>query len=120
MEIGLKEITLEDGSKITLVQDCDAAITEATRKGALEWLLKNNFGGLIKTQIDIKFDRGDHETAEEVYKELGKKYQGVELKEVVHPSTLKSFVKERMAAAQSIPMKLFNVRSYNKAKVKAK
>ena len=41
-----------------------------------------------------------------------------EVKEAVHPATLKSFVKERMAAGASPPADMFGIFPYDKAKVK--
>lgn len=118
IELGLSEITLTDGSRVQIKEDLDAKITEKTRADALRWLLDNGFGGLIKTNVSLAFGRGDHDTAAEVRDRLAEEYDGVELKEDVHHSTLKAFVKERMAAGDQIPMDLFNVYPYNKAIIK--
>lgn len=117
-EVGLSEITLTDGSKVQIKEDLDAKITDKTRNDALRWLLDNGFGGLIKTNVSLAFGRGDHDTAAEVRDRLAQEYDGVELKEDVHHSTLKAFIRERMAAGDSIPMDLFNVYPYNKAIIK--
>lgn len=117
-EAGLTEIKLEDGSRVTIKEEVDAKITDKTRPQALKWLLENGFGGLIKTQVALAFGRGDHDAATTVRDQLSEEYDGVELKEEVHHSTLKAFVKERMAAGDKIPMDLFNVYPYNKAIIK--
>lgn len=119
-EVGLTELKLESGEKISVVEDCDAAITAKTKMGAIKWLVTNNFGGLIKTQVAVEFDRGDHDDAEKVRDELAEKYDGVELVEKVHPATLKAFVKEQLGKGAAIPMDLFNVRPFSKAKVSKK
>jgi hypothetical protein len=120
-ELGLQEIKLDDGSIVKVVEDCSCGITEATRDRALRWLLDNDFGGLIKTQVAVAFGRGDHDAATKVFKALTKRYPDAALlKEEVHPSTLKSFVKEQLAAGSPIPMDLFNVHPYNKATLKRK
>jgi len=116
-ELGLKDFTLSTGEKIAVVKDVEAAITEKTRYGALRWLLANNFGGLIKTVVSIEFGRGDRNKAEAVREEIAAHYDDVELLEKVHPSTLKAFVKERMAAGEPVPADLFNVRPFSKAKI---
>lgn len=119
-EAGLQEVTLSDGSKVTVKEEIDAKITDKTRTGALHWLLENNFGGLIKTEIMMRFPRGDHETAMKVRDELAADYDDVQLKEDVHPMTLKSFIKEQLSQGHSVPMDLFNVFPYSKAVVKLK
>lgn len=117
-EAGLTEIKLSDGRRVTLKEDVDAKITDATRAAALSWLLENDFGGLIKTNVSIGFGRGDHDEAMQVRNELAGRYAGVELKEDVHPSTLKAFIRERLQAGEKIPMDLFNVYPYSKAVIK--
>ncbi len=48
-ELGLSEMRLQDGSLVAVREEVSCAITEAKRRTALDWLLENNFGGLIKT-----------------------------------------------------------------------
>ena len=116
-ECGLKSFTMEDGSVVSVKQEVDAAITEATRQDALRWLVDNGFSGLIKTSVAVQFDRGSQEEAVELAAELRKQYGDAELKELVHPATLKSFVKEQLEDGAAIPLDFFNVRPYNVAKI---
>lgn len=117
-EVGLEEFRLKDGTVVKITEDCSAAITDATRERALRWLIDNDFGGLIKTQVTVEFGRGDRESAEALAQELAESRSGVECKEAVHPSTLKAFVKEQMRDGKPIPMDLFNVYPYSKAVLK--
>lgn len=117
-EAGLQELKLADGSLVKITEDCDARITEAKRAAAMEWLEANGFGGLIKTRIQLALDRGNHEEALALRDELAKTHPEVELKEEVHHSTLKAFVKEQLAAGNAIPMDLFSVHPYSKATIK--
>lgn len=115
-EVGLTEIKLASGETVKIKEEVTCGITQANRDDALAWLIKNGFGGLIKTEIALAFGRGDRDLAERVAGELSQQgYQDLELKEVVHPGTLKSFIKERMAAGEAIPMDLFSVRPFDKA-----
>ena len=119
-ELGLTEIKLANGSTVKITEDVDCGITDATRDRALAWLLKNNFGGLIKTEVAVKFGRGDHDEATRVRDQLTKEYDGVVLVETVHWQTLKAFVREQMAGGKKIPMTYFNVYPYSKAVIKEK
>lgn len=118
MEAGLSEIRLDTGEKVSIQEDCDARITDATRDRALDWLLSHSFGGLIKTNISLDFNRGEREEAQKVLHELQERYEGVQLVENVHPSTLRAFVKERLREGDEIPFDLFNVFPYSKAVLK--
>ena len=118
LEIGITEITLDSGEKVKIAEDCSTAITEATRDRALTWLLDNNFGGLIKTKVSLEFARGEREEAQKVVDSLKEQYEGIQLDENVHPSTLRAFVKERLREGQPVPFDLFNVFPFSKAILK--
>lgn len=119
-EAGLTEIRLENGKLIRVQEDVDARITDATREAAIQWLDDNGFGGLVKTVLEVSYGRDQRDLAVDLYDELQSRsgHEACTLKATVHPATLKSFVKERLCAGESIPMDLFNVNPYNKATVK--
>lgn len=117
-ELGLTQLKLADGSVVSLKEDVDARISDDTRPGALRWLLDNGFGGLIKTEVSLSFGRGEHDQAIHVVDDLQQHYENVALKEDVHPSTLRAFVREQMAAGTAVPVDLFHVYPYSKATIK--
>jgi len=116
-ELGLTKFTLTDGSEVKIKEEVDASITKSNPGPALKWLLDNKFGGLIKTEVAMAFGRGDRVVADKVTEELKELGYSPELKEAVHPGTLKAFVKEQMTAGNKIPMDLFNVFPYSKATI---
>lgn len=118
MELGLTQIKLENGMVVEVKEDCTASLTAATKGAAFAWMIENNFGGLIKTEVSIPYGRGEREQAVELVKTLDAQDIKADLSESVHHSTLKAFVKERLAEGDSIPMELFNVYPFNKANVK--
>lgn len=119
-EVGLRELTLTSGKKITLKEDVDAKITEANKPNAFAWLLEHGYGGIIKTLVSVQFGKGEHDEAAKIQNALQAKYKDrtVVLDENVHPMTLKAFVKERMGAGEAVPIDLFGVYPYTKAVVK--
>jgi hypothetical protein len=117
-EIGLTELTLENGQKIKIEEDCDTSITEATRERAIAWLSENGFGGLIKTAVLVEFGRGEVAEAHEAAEALMDKYPQTRSTETVHHSTLKAFVKEQLSEGANFPMDLFNVHSFSKAVIR--
>lgn len=116
-ECGLQSVTLEDGSKIEVREEVDAAITEATRSRAMAWLTDNDFGGLIKTVVSVEFERGLVSEARQLADNLNGEGLFANLKETVHPQTLRAFVREQMQDGRPIPVDLFNVHPYNIAKL---
>lgn len=118
-ELGLKSIGLDDGTVIQTDQAVFASITEAKKAAAFKWLEENKFSGLIKTQVEINFSRGDHELAKKWHHFLKEsKNLDADLQESVHPQTLKAFVKEQIQAGNPVPMDLFGVMVVDTTKIK--
>lgn len=113
-ELGIDKFRLANGASVEVRPEVDAAITEARRAEAHAWLVGNGFGGLIKTEVVVSFERGAIDAAQQCAEDTG----GA-LVERVHPSTLRSFVKEQMAAGKPVPFDLFGVHPYHKVKITA-
>lgn len=122
-EIGLTEIKLADGSEITVTDDVQCSISEERRAAAHAWLRESGYGGIIKGVLAIPFRPEDPEMEEavaEIAAEASERLGAeIEVAEKVHPQTLKSFVKERLAAGEAVPFDLFGIHPFSRAKVKA-
>lgn len=139
-EFGITSIKLENGASVNVGEEVFAAITEFNRPAAHNWLKKYQFDGIIKSAIEIEFDRDEADRAEEVRDVIEKEFNVVaDLGEKIHPATLKSFVKERREAdalvdpeareadkalpeaerqiIPPIPEDLFGIFAFNKAKI---
>lgn len=118
-ELRLKEITLEDGSKVLLTEEVQCSITAANREAAHEWLRENGYGGLIKTDLTLEFGKGEEQEAFKLLADIRQlTNRPVEVGEGVHHSTLKSFVKERREAGTTLPA-VFSIHPFAKATLKA-
>lgn len=113
-ELGLATFKLTTGETIEVKPEIDCGISEERRVRAHDWLTTNGFGGLIKTEVVAKFGRDEREEAVRAANLING-----EMVERVHPSTLKSFIKEQMAAGHPVPFDLFGVHPYNKVKITA-
>ena len=119
-ELSLKEITLEDGSKVSVSDEISCGISVERRPAAHAWLALNGFGGLIKSAITIEFGREEFDAAKLLVPEIERLTDHpAELTEAVHPATLKAFLKEQMEAGKTPPQELFGIRAYAKAKLTA-
>jgi len=114
-ELGLETFKLKTGETVEVKSEVECGISEERRSAAHDWLSSNGFGGLIKTEVVVRFGRNEHEAAVACAESVGG-----EMVERVHPSTLKSFVKEQMEAGKPIPFDLFGVRPFNRVKVTTK
>ena len=114
-ELGLETFKLKSGEVIEVKNEVECSISEDRRAVAHEWLTSNGFGGLIKTEVVVKFGRDEHDAAVACAESVGG-----EMIERVHPMTLKSFIKEQMEAGRAIPFDTFAVRPFNKVKITLK
>ncbi len=111
-ELELEEFKMEDGSRVSVMKDITCGISEANKRQAHGWLVSNEFGGIIKTEVKVPFEAGKLDEAGEFAAE-----NGGELKEFVHPMTLKSFLKERLEAGTALPTEAFGIRAFNRVKI---
>ena len=119
-ELGLPFLGLPSGATVAIESDVKTKIPAAKHGAAMAWLIKRDFGGLIKTAVSVSFGRGEREDATEAIQVMSEAGLEPELKEEVHHSTLESFVKERLEAGDDIPFDLFGVHQFNKAVIKPK
>lgn len=119
-EIGMSSFKLEDGTSIEISPEVQCSITEENRARAHQWLVQNGFGGLIKTMVVTEFGRGEIEEAAKYQKLVVESFPDriPFVKDAVHASTLKAFVKEQIEKEDStLPKELFSVYQFNKAKI---
>jgi len=117
-ELGIRNIGLEDGTSIESSTEVYASVPAARKAEAFKWLDENDFSGIIKTQLEINFSRGDNELAKKWLQFLRSKDLDISMNESVHPQTLKAFIKEQIEAGTQIPLSLFGAMVVDTAKVK--
>jgi hypothetical protein len=120
-ELGLTDLELDDGARISVGLEVYCAIPATERARAFEWLEEHDFGGLIKTEVKLPFGRGAEETAalQRLVLLLQQNDFDFEAKQDVHPQTLKAWLKEQLREGRSdLPLQLFGARPVTLAKVK--
>lgn len=120
-ELGLAELQLDDGTKISVALEVYCGIPAAERERAFQWLEDNDFGGLIKTEVKVPFGRNDDERAalRKLVQILESERFEYQAKQDVHAQTLKAWLKEQLREGrQDLPLQLFGARPVTLAKVK--
>lgn len=108
---------LRDGGKITLKEAIRVSIPAALKGRAFAYLRETGNAGLIKRAVSLVFGKGEDEKAAELLAELRAKGLQPEDKTDIHPSTLKSFVTEKLEAGAELPEDLFSVFRQRTAKI---
>lgn len=116
-ELGLEELKLDTGEKLSVKQDVYASIPAAQKEQAFQWLEDNGFGGLIKVEVAADFRKGEVEFAIALFKELQERGLQVGLDRSVHSQTLKAFLREQLAIGGNVPLDLFGARPVWTAKI---
>jgi len=108
-ELGLSEITLKDGNKISTSTYYSARISEDKRDEAFQWLGDNGFGDIIKNTVSVSFGREEDNSAKKLAEELEGNGFSTAQKKWVEPMTLKAFVREQVEKGSDLPLETFNV-----------
>jgi len=115
---GLTQITLSTGEKISVNEFYNAHISKANQEKAYELLVSNGHEGLIKNEVLMKFGRDESEVVEQTVSALQSRGLSPEVRQSVHPSTLKAFVKEQFTSGNDIPTEPFGIYIGTKATIK--
>ena len=117
-EANLAEIVLTSGAKISVKPFYKGYISEKHREDAMDWLVNNNHGSLIKNEVTLKFGKDEDEKATATVEQL--KQQGLDpnVKQGVHPQTLNAFIKEQITSGKDIPSDIFGIYVGSRANIK--
>jgi len=117
-ELNLSNITLADGSSITVDKYYSASIPKDKQGEAFDWLVDNGHGDLIKNQVSVSFVRGEEDKAQQFAEELSDNNFAVNTRKWVEPMTLKGWCKGQTEKGVNIPSDLFGLYIGNRAKIK--
>lgn len=106
---GLTELNLTTGEKIQIKTEYFANISKDRADAAFQWLREHNMAGVLKERIIVSPEDQAYLVEAEI---------PFQVDASIHPSTLKSFVKERVESGEDFPRELFGVHVADKAVIK--
>jgi len=109
-ENGVDTVGLPDGTKITLSKYYNFKKKEM----AIDWLYRNGFADIVKNDISV----GSGAIPEEIINALDKTGVEYDIKQDVHPQTLKAALSRYIENGGSLPQDAFEYSIFVKAKVK--
>ena len=115
---GLTQIKLNSGENISINEFYREHISKANQEKAYEWLTANGHEGLIKNEVLLKFGREESLVVDETVSALQARGLSPQVRQSVHPSTLKAFVKEQFTSGNDIPTEPFGIYIGTKATIK--
>lgn len=116
LTLGLDQLKLDNGLKLSVVDNVYAYISEENKPTCYNWLRDNNLGSIIKNEIGVQFDKTQDAEAMDLKARLSSEGLPVTHKESIHPSTLKSTMKELVKKGISVP-DAFNIHIGKKTRI---
>lgn len=109
-EVGMAELTLADGTAVSVQEFTRASIPKKYKDDAHRWLEENGFGDLIKTRLQASAGRGELERMRQLAEYISEQSDLVpSIEEAVHPQTLGAFVREQRANGTELPHDLLGI-----------
>lgn len=121
-ELGLKTFELKDGSKITVKDFISGSLPkeEHAFAQAIDWLKENDLEAILKTDVSMKFGKGEDNYAKNAIALLEENGYTVDTKYGVHPQTLYSSIRELQKEGVIIPYEMLGLYAGKKADIKLK
>lgn len=116
-ELGLQKVTLDSGESVGYKPDVRLEWDDAKKALAFAWLEKNEFGGLIKTEVASSFGKGEIDKAKALLEALTEQGYEASLSRDVHYQTMCAFLREQIEAGNPIPLDEWGAVAINKATV---
>lgn len=121
-ELGLKTFELKDGSKITVKDFMSGSLPKDEQRfaEAIEWLIDHDLEGILKTEVSMKFGKGESNFANNAVELLKENGYEVDSKYGAHPQTLYSAIRELIKEGEVIPFEKLGLYAGKKAEIKLK
>lgn len=116
----VEEHTFSGGLTVKIHTSIQGSLPKESKAEALQWLEAHGHAEIIKREITANFGRGEEDRAAELQRYLRERYPDfpVKMDRSVHPSTLKSFVRQQLSEGVALPMRAFGVYQRRAAKIK--
>lgn len=119
-KFGLSSFRLTDGGEISVKDEVYAGIAETKRAEAFKWLEETGNDDIIKNELSLNFGKGQDAETEALVKVLNERGYSFERRRLVHPQTLKAFVRRRLEEGEPVPFETFSVHVDKVAKIRLK
>jgi dihydroxyacetone kinase-like predicted kinase len=104
-ETGIESYTLTGGKKVAIENKIVASPRKEAQPEMLQWLEQHDHADIIKHIVNVSFDRGEDDMAQQLVALIRQHYpkQKLDDKRTVHPMTLNAFVREQLRENRDLP-----------------
>jgi len=115
---GVKELTTDEGVKVSLKETIWASIPKDKRSQGFDWLRKEGDEALIVRTIKAEFGKGEDSDADKLRDELQK--QGYEIVDdsAVNAQTFAALIRRKLEAGRAVPEDIVSISRKREAEIK--
>ena len=107
-EQGLASLKLADGSSVDIKKSYNCTIKKDQMESAYNWLRENGLGDIIKSEVAVRFGKGEDNEAERLLNLAVQEGYVPSQRSKVEPMTLKALYRERIEAGLDMPSEFFH------------
>lgn len=116
---GLEMFKTFDGLEVSIDEKLYASIPKKHKSEAIRWLMDHDLSSLVKEDVNIPFDKGDHTAVQELVNLLEMTgYDTFSVEESVNTGSVKATIKELLDTGVDVPLELFGAYFHRKAVIK--
>jgi hypothetical protein len=117
--IGLSEIVLSNGARVTVNRVMYASIPKKYKHKAAQWLIDNGQGALVKNDVSIVLEKGEFERLQRLSKMLdSSEFNEYTIIDSMNTGSVKAVLKELDSQGVDVPFDMFGARYVNQSKIK--
>ncbi len=122
IQTGITSLNMQDGRKVAVANKLHVSLPReaAERQEAFDYLEAQGAGPLIKDELKVAFDKGQHNIALATKADMQAKGLNAELQKAVHWASLNKFAKERIESGQPLDEDQLNIHTYQEVKITGK
>lgn len=119
-ELGMKTFELQDGSVIKVKEFISGSLPKDPEQFnvAVQWLKDNDLESILKTDVTLKFNKGEDNLSKNAIGMLEQNGYEPEVKYGVHPQTLYSSLRELGREGVVVPFEMLGLYAGKKADIK--
>lgn len=116
--VGMTEFKTINGHSISVTETLYASIAAKNKAKAAQWLVNNNLAALVKEDLVVSFDKGQHDDVIALVDSLQKMGEyNISTSENINTGSVKSAIKELLEEGVDVPLELFGAYFLRKAVV---
>lgn len=117
-ELGIGELKTDTGLTITVDTYVGCKFYPEHKIEALSWLEQNDYGGIIKNEVSLKFGKDSEQEVNVAVTALRAVGFEPDVEKNVHPMTLKAWATRQVENGGQVPTTLFDFNTFQIAKVR--